>query len=258
MSHAEDYILLGLRLGRHVDGLVDAYYGPPELKEQADAEQPADPAELVAERGPAARRARGRLAARPGDRAAHLRRRARRRGALLLRRGRALLRRPPPARRHRDLRGRPRASSRSSCRATGRSASATRTGEPSRFVADEQIVPAIRDVVGAAARRHREARRPPGGRGARPRGGQRRAVVGVQLLPGRSPQPGRRQPRRADDLRRPRRARRPRGLPRPSHGARGQGAAASSASAASWRSRSSWCRRRPRCSRRASPRPART
>jgi len=26
----ERYLLLGLRLGRHVDGLVDAYYGPPE------------------------------------------------------------------------------------------------------------------------------------------------------------------------------------------------------------------------------------
>jgi hypothetical protein len=49
MSRAEDYNLLGLRLGRHVDGLVDAYYGPPELKEQAAAEGLADPAELVAD-----------------------------------------------------------------------------------------------------------------------------------------------------------------------------------------------------------------
>jgi hypothetical protein len=49
VSFAEDYILLGLRLGRHVDGLVDAYYGPPELKEQASAEDLADPAELVAD-----------------------------------------------------------------------------------------------------------------------------------------------------------------------------------------------------------------
>ena len=32
-----------MRLGRHVDGLVDAYYGPPELKEQVDAEPLADP-----------------------------------------------------------------------------------------------------------------------------------------------------------------------------------------------------------------------
>jgi hypothetical protein len=38
MTAAERYILLGLRLGRHVDGLVDSYYGPAELKEQADSE----------------------------------------------------------------------------------------------------------------------------------------------------------------------------------------------------------------------------
>ena len=25
------YLELGLRLGRHVDGFVDAYYGPPEI-----------------------------------------------------------------------------------------------------------------------------------------------------------------------------------------------------------------------------------
>jgi hypothetical protein len=31
--------VLGLRLGKHVDGLVDAYYGPPELKAQVDAEE---------------------------------------------------------------------------------------------------------------------------------------------------------------------------------------------------------------------------
>lgn len=38
MTHAERYLELGLRLGRHVDGLVDAYYGPPELKEQVEVE----------------------------------------------------------------------------------------------------------------------------------------------------------------------------------------------------------------------------
>ncbi len=32
MNHAERYLVLGLRLGKHVDGLVDAYYGPPELQ----------------------------------------------------------------------------------------------------------------------------------------------------------------------------------------------------------------------------------
>ena len=39
MTYAERYLELGLRLGKHVDGLVDAYYGPPELKEQVDAEE---------------------------------------------------------------------------------------------------------------------------------------------------------------------------------------------------------------------------
>jgi hypothetical protein len=49
MTAAERYLLLGLRLGRHVDGLVDAYYGPPELKQQADDGEPVAPAELAAD-----------------------------------------------------------------------------------------------------------------------------------------------------------------------------------------------------------------
>jgi hypothetical protein len=49
MSVAERYLLLGLRLGRHVDGLVDAYYGPPELKAQVDAEPLVDADALGAE-----------------------------------------------------------------------------------------------------------------------------------------------------------------------------------------------------------------
>jgi len=44
---AERYLRLGLALGRHVDGLVDAYYGPPELKAAVDAAPPLDPAALV-------------------------------------------------------------------------------------------------------------------------------------------------------------------------------------------------------------------
>ena len=50
MSVAESYLLLGLRVGRHVDGFVDAYYGPPELARQVDAEplaEEAPAAELV-------------------------------------------------------------------------------------------------------------------------------------------------------------------------------------------------------------------
>ena len=48
-SLVERYLLLGLRLGRHVDGIVDAYYGPPELAEGVDREQPVDPRTLVAD-----------------------------------------------------------------------------------------------------------------------------------------------------------------------------------------------------------------
>jgi len=44
---AERYLRLGLQLGRHVDGLVDAYYGPPELAAAVDAEPPVDPRALV-------------------------------------------------------------------------------------------------------------------------------------------------------------------------------------------------------------------
>ncbi|MGH3002619.1 MAG: hypothetical protein ACRDM1_08185 [Gaiellaceae bacterium] len=49
MTAAERYLVLGLRLGKHVDGLVDAYYGPTELQEQVDAEERVDAAQLAAD-----------------------------------------------------------------------------------------------------------------------------------------------------------------------------------------------------------------
>ena len=49
MSVEEDYLLLGLRLGKHVDGLVDAYYGPQDLKDAVDDEGPVHAAELAAD-----------------------------------------------------------------------------------------------------------------------------------------------------------------------------------------------------------------
>jgi hypothetical protein len=49
LSASERYLVLGLRLGKHVDGLVDAYYGPPELKEQVDAEETIPAAQLAAD-----------------------------------------------------------------------------------------------------------------------------------------------------------------------------------------------------------------
>jgi hypothetical protein len=44
----EDYLMLGLRLGRHVDGMVDAYYGPPSLARAAESEPEVPPARLLA------------------------------------------------------------------------------------------------------------------------------------------------------------------------------------------------------------------
>ena len=43
----ERYLRLGLQLGRHVEGIVDAYFGPPELAAAVDAEAPVDPRALV-------------------------------------------------------------------------------------------------------------------------------------------------------------------------------------------------------------------
>lgn len=41
------YLSLGLALGRHIDGLVDAYYGPPALAAEAARRAPRAPAELA-------------------------------------------------------------------------------------------------------------------------------------------------------------------------------------------------------------------
>jgi hypothetical protein len=43
----EEYLRLGQRLGRHVDGMVDAYYGPPELAAAVAAEPMVPPERLV-------------------------------------------------------------------------------------------------------------------------------------------------------------------------------------------------------------------
>ena len=47
MEIATSYIELGLRLGRHIDGLVDAYYGPPKLAQQVEAEELQAPFKLA-------------------------------------------------------------------------------------------------------------------------------------------------------------------------------------------------------------------
>jgi hypothetical protein len=43
------YLELGLRLGKHADELVDAYWGPEEIARAVDAEEPREPAELAGE-----------------------------------------------------------------------------------------------------------------------------------------------------------------------------------------------------------------
>jgi hypothetical protein len=48
-EHVERYLRLGLRVGRHVDGIVDAYYGPAHLADEVDAAPPVEPRELVGE-----------------------------------------------------------------------------------------------------------------------------------------------------------------------------------------------------------------
>jgi hypothetical protein len=98
---AVGYLELGLRLGRHVDGLVDSYYGPAEIKERTDTEEPRDPRSLVEDAARLresldglAEQRRNWLKAqlsRPRD----VREKARRRGAVFRGRGRALLRDSP-------------------------------------------------------------------------------------------------------------------------------------------------------------------
>jgi hypothetical protein len=48
-SVPERYLLLGLRLGKHVDGLVDGYFGPPSLQAAAEGEELTAPAPLLDE-----------------------------------------------------------------------------------------------------------------------------------------------------------------------------------------------------------------
>lgn len=49
MDVVDRYLELGLRLGRHVDGLVDSYYGPAELAERVAAEEVRPAEELAAD-----------------------------------------------------------------------------------------------------------------------------------------------------------------------------------------------------------------
>ena len=47
LSVEERYLRLGLQIGRHVERVVDAYFGPPELAAAVEAATPVDPKKLV-------------------------------------------------------------------------------------------------------------------------------------------------------------------------------------------------------------------
>jgi hypothetical protein len=47
-SAVDQYLRLGLQIGRHVEGIVDAYFGPPELAAEVEAAPPVEPRALVA------------------------------------------------------------------------------------------------------------------------------------------------------------------------------------------------------------------
>jgi hypothetical protein len=48
-SDVERYLRLGIQLDRHVEGTVDAYFGPPELMAEVNAAPPVEPATLAAD-----------------------------------------------------------------------------------------------------------------------------------------------------------------------------------------------------------------
>ena len=49
LSASERYLRLGLQVGRHVEGIVDAYFGPQELAAAVEAAPPVEPRALVAD-----------------------------------------------------------------------------------------------------------------------------------------------------------------------------------------------------------------
>src|SRR5262245_22942700 len=48
-STVERYLRLGLQVGRHVEGIVDPYFGAPELAADVEAAPPVEPSTLVAD-----------------------------------------------------------------------------------------------------------------------------------------------------------------------------------------------------------------
>ena len=197
----EDYLTLGLRLGRHIDGMVDAYYGPTALAHAVEAEPLLSPDRLVASARALLAGTRGRWGARPvggpgglggagpaalaggpGPRTGHHVRQARWRAHRLRRRGGGLLRRPSePGRRGRARRGPPAARRGAAGQRSAARAPHGLAGIPRR--AGRPAATGRRLTGRLAARSDPRAVRPARGRAHRVRTRDRRAVVRLQLLP---------------------------------------------------------------------------
>ena len=271
----EEYLTLGLRLGRHIDGLVDAYYGPPEPAAgrgrgtgppTASAWWPR-PRPCWPPSMPATRSIRPASGSATEDGAAPARRhwlRAQVVGLLttarklagehdrLRRRGRGVLRRPThPGRRGGAGGGAP---------APGRGPPGLRTpGRPVGGVARVPRRPRRQAATGhrlagrGPAGTHPDPVRPARGRAGRLRAGVRPTVVRLQLLPRRPAQPGGGQHRPAGAVHRPRPSGGPRVLSRATTPSTPARRSVWSAAASGGRSPSSWWEPRSACWPRASP-----
>ena len=195
---SERYLELCLRLGRHVDGLVDAYYGPAEIAAAGRRRGASRSGRARRGRGLAARVARRRrLARRAARRARDRRPQARRRGDPVRGRGRALLRRAAGMDAGRVVRSRSPRARRAASGRRARSPSATRRGARARLCRATRSRPSSEAVTEDFRSRTAVPLRASGGRVRRGRLRLRRALDRVQLLPGRPAQPDRRQHRRA-------------------------------------------------------------
>ena len=240
----ERYLRLGLQLDRHVEGTVDAYFGPPELAEEVRPRRPSirgrsppRPSRCwarsrtagCATRSPACTRS---PASSPGRRSR-------------TRRGRALLRRPSAPHRRGRLRR---------CPCPPRRAHAghgTAGGSlPGVAQGGVRLARAARADRGGGDRPGSGVDEPRGrppcrrGRGGRDR--HRQALGRLLLLPRRPPEPHRAERRPAEVGWRGAPPRAARDLPGASRRAMRQGRACSCGRAGAWRRRSCSCRRRSR------------
>ena len=190
------YLRLGLQVGRHVDGIVDAYFGPTELAAAVAAEPPVAPSRSSPRRRRYSTRSTTAGCETRSPACAPTRGRSRARTARTPTRSRAATAygRPTPTKQCSQRR----TSGSESCflPATETSPTGTSAGrlDPRATGADRAHVASAIDEARAQTSRLVECPR----RGRRRRDRARRGVAGVLLLPRRLPQPDRGQRRPAD------------------------------------------------------------